>query len=251
IGQSLSSKADWDYTPSERRRVTEARYYRNRPTADQVADMYLDVKKSGMEDRWDRIILGAPRLYDNPYDGVRVVATVTLRDEQKAIQYVKRFLKSNNLPYTGISSDYFAFAAEWEISIIYKEDSSQITEARYAGPTRPFVVSWPNDTWAPGRMKSVSEEHTPGTYYDYGTTKAPQGIYTREDQVAAVAETKEKALKESRIALQDWEITDYGKPLEWKHKRVTPRFLDEIGESIALHEHYQWEYHPLGKELEY
>ncbi len=223
--------------------ILEARYYRNRPTADEVSNMYLDVKESGTEDRWDRIILGTPRLYEHRPFAVRIMAEVTLKNEQKAMRYVKHFLRSNNLPYTEISSDY-AYHTGWLIQIIYRESSSQVTEARYAGPTRPFCVSWPNDAWAP-------EEYIPGTYYDYGTTKAPQGIYTREDQVAAVAETKEKALKELRIALHDWELTDYGAPLEWEHKHVTPRFLEEIGETIALHDQNQWEYNPLGKELEY
>jgi len=99
--------------------VTEARYYRNRPTADEVADMYRDVKESGMADRWDRIMLGVPRLYE--FDpGVRIVAEVTLKDKQKAMQYVKHFLDSNNLPYTEISREY-AYASGWEIDIIYRE----------------------------------------------------------------------------------------------------------------------------------
>ena len=101
------------------RQILEARYYRNRPTADEVADMYRDVKESGMEDRWDRISLGVPRLYE--FDpGVRIVAEVTLKDKQQAMLYVKHFLESNNLPYTEISPEY-AYASGWEIDIIYKE----------------------------------------------------------------------------------------------------------------------------------
>ncbi len=99
--------------------ILEARYYRNRPTADEVANMYYDIKESGMEDRWDRISLGVPRLYE--FDpGVRIVAEVTLKDKQKAMQYVKHFLDSNNLPYTEISPEC-AYAAGWEIDIIYKK----------------------------------------------------------------------------------------------------------------------------------
>ncbi|KKK97265.1 hypothetical protein LCGC14_2654450, partial [marine sediment metagenome] len=107
--------------------ILEARYYRNRPTADQVSDMYYDVKDSGMVDRWDRISLGSLRLYEFE-PTVRIMAEVALKDEQKAMQYVKRFLDSNNLPYTEISSEY-SYTTGWLIQIIYKEN--KINETRY------------------------------------------------------------------------------------------------------------------------
>ena len=123
------NNTDWDfYKPgTQMRRMFETRYYRNRPTTDQVADMYADVKESGIVDRWDRISLGTPRLYEQPV--VRIMAAVTLKDERKAVQYVKRFLESNNLPYTELSSEHGYTG--WEIEIIYREN--KINEARYIG----------------------------------------------------------------------------------------------------------------------
>ncbi len=263
---SLSDKDVWDfYKPGERYRdeltarkaarkkkslhrwsVTEARYYRNRPTADQVADMYDDVKENGIVDRWDRISLGTPRLYEQPV--VRILAEVTIRDEQKAVQYIKRFLKSNNLPYTEISSEHGEYYTGWEIDIIYKEGSSQVTEARYASPTRTFIVAWPNLDWAPG--DTVTE-----TFYDVGETKAPPGVYVREDQIVIVADDEQKALEEYRKTVKDYEGKEFGAPLPLiqtpTRKRVTQHFLDEVGLSLEKRTEWSWnwQFEPLGTKM--
>lgn len=201
--------------------LQEARYYRNRPTADQVSDMYYDVKDSGMVDRWDRIILANPRLYEFE-PTVRIMAEVTLKDKQKAMQYVKRFLDSNNLPYTEIfSSEHAAYHNGWEIDIIYKEN--KINEARYVGANRYFCI-----TWGPATI----------AYFDFGVTSAIAGSYASPDVTVVVAMSKEKALARAK------EFIDSDGLKDWQFKR----WYGELN-TLSLSDKDVWDFYKPGAQM--
>lgn len=59
----------------------------------------------------------------------------------------------------------------------------QILEAKYATKANPFVIGWP-------------DYQTNGLHYAVGETQAAPGIYSREEQLAVVARTKNQAIRE-------------------------------------------------------
>ena len=84
--------------------LTEAKYYRDNVTVDQVANMYYDAYEDLDTPGLD---LDKPRVM-GPADRtilVTMLALVHTSDEQKAIGFVQRFLKNNNLPYTDVKAD--------------------------------------------------------------------------------------------------------------------------------------------------
>ena len=66
---------------------------------------------------------------------------------------------------------------------------SQILEARYATRGNPFIITWPD--------YSTNYLFT----YATGETQAAFGIYSREEQLAVVARSKDEALRE---AIEVW-----------------------------------------------
>ncbi len=98
--------------------LTEARYYGDRITADQVGNMYYDAYEDN--NNYPRMKLSKPRIYES---GLAAMSVVVERETKKqAIQYVKKYFDEQNLPYTNITIDY-GTTWEWMVVVDYKENN--------------------------------------------------------------------------------------------------------------------------------
>jgi hypothetical protein len=118
----------------------------------------------------------------------------------------------------------------------------QILEARYATKGNSFVVSWPH----------YQEDNV--YKYTGGETLAEPGIYSREEQLAVVHSTKQKALEELAEVLMhddqsgeywDYDLSDISINQLLRKANVQQQLIDQIGRDLENRDDWLNVY-PLG-----